>query len=77
MAAGAAELDPVWDDMERYVTAQLRRALRMLTVTSGPSDSCSWQVTLATCIIDQSLIIRSLDGLRGYRRYSTDPKTHQ
>lgn len=21
MAAGAAELDPVWDDMERYVTA--------------------------------------------------------
>ena len=63
MAAGAAELDPVWDDMERYVTAQLRRALRMLTVTSGPSDSCSWQVTLATRIIIDLSLIRSLDGL--------------
>jgi len=66
MAAGAAELDPVWDDMERYVIDSLNSAEPcgwMLTVTSGPSDSCSWQVTLATPIIDLSLIIHSLDGL--------------
>ena len=65
MAAGAAELDPVWDDMERYVTASLNSGERrgLLTVTSGPSDSCSWQVTLATRIIIDLSLIRSLDGL--------------
>jgi hypothetical protein len=68
MAAGDAPLDPVWDDMERYVCVCLPPLSSALTdadrVTSGPSGNCSWQVNppASTFWLD-FLLIRSLDGL--------------